>query len=119
MEDNMRVSYKAHSLVLPSPLVGHINPMLQFSKRLETKGIKFTLVTTPYILKTMKKSYGSIVIDTISDGYDDGGVAKAESNEVYLEKFKQVGSETLAKLIEKLERLGYKVGCLVYDAFLP
>ena len=33
-----------HILVLPYPIQGHINPMLQFSKRLASKGPRVTLV---------------------------------------------------------------------------
>jgi hypothetical protein len=35
---------ESHVLVLPLPLQGHINPMLQFSKLLASKGLKVTLI---------------------------------------------------------------------------
>jgi pathogen-inducible salicylic acid glucosyltransferase len=38
-----------HVLMVPYPSQGHLNPMLQFSKRLSTKGVKVTMVTTIYI----------------------------------------------------------------------
>ena len=58
---------------------------------------------------------------TISDGFDEGGIAHAKSIQAYLERFWQLGSQTLAELLEKLSSSssGNPVDCIVYDAFLP
>ena len=110
----------SHCLVLTHPLVGHINPMLQFSKRLEQKGLRVTLVVTKLVHKTMNISlHGSVAVETISDGYDDGGRKVGEGVELYLERFRRVGSETLVGLVERLAGSGQPVRCIVYDAFLP
>jgi len=114
-----RNAYRAHCLVLTFPSQGHINPMLEFSKRLEHKGLKVTLVTTNFISKTIYKEATSIALETISDGYDEGGRAQAESIQAYLERFRRVGSQTLAELLEKFSSSGCPVDCVVYDAFLP
>jgi pathogen-inducible salicylic acid glucosyltransferase len=111
--------YGAHCLVLAYPGQGHINPMMEFSKRLEHKGVKVTMVITKSISHTMNKEVNSIVVETISDGYDEGGVAEAESIHAYLESFRRVGSQTLIELIEKLSNSGCPVDCVVYDPFLP
>ncbi|KAK9941777.1 hypothetical protein M0R45_007471 [Rubus argutus] len=116
--------YKAHCLVLPYPSQGHINPLLQFSKLLDHKQVKVTLVTTRFIYNTMYRgssctALDTISVETISDGYDEGGRAQAESIQVYLESFWKVGSQTLAELLEKLSGSGCPVDCLVYDAFMP
>ncbi|XP_062175293.1 UDP-glycosyltransferase 74F2-like [Alnus glutinosa] len=111
--------YRAHCLVLAYPGQGHINPMMEFSKRLEHKGVKVTMVITKSIAHTMDKEVNSIVVETISDGYDEGGVAEAESIPAYLESFWRVGSQTLTELIEKLSNSGCPVDCVVYDPFLP
>ncbi|KAK9941776.1 hypothetical protein M0R45_007470 [Rubus argutus] len=123
MEKVQRV-YKAHCLVLPFPLQGHINPLLQFSKLLDHKQVKVTLVTTRFIYNTMYRgssctAFESISLETISDGYDEGGRAKAESTQAYLESFSKVGPQTLAELLEKLSGSGCPVDCLVYDSFMP
>ncbi|CBI24715.3 unnamed protein product, partial [Vitis vinifera] len=47
-------AYGAHALLLSYPTQGHINPMLQFSKRLVSKGLKATLATTLSITKSMQ-----------------------------------------------------------------
>ncbi|GMY33706.1 UDP-glycosyltransferase 74E1-like [Fagus crenata] len=116
-----RNGYRAHCLVLSYPTQGHINPMLQFSKRLEHKGVKATLATTRSMSKTMHKeaSSSTIVLETISDGYDEGGIAHAESIQIYLERFWRVGTQTLTDLLEKLSSSGSPVDCVVYDSFLP
>ncbi|GKU97872.1 hypothetical protein SLEP1_g10950 [Rubroshorea leprosula] len=110
-----------HCLVLSYPTQGHLNPMLQFSKRLQHKGIAVTLATTRSMSNTIHHApSSSIALDTISDGYDEGGIAQAESIEYYLERFWKVGPETLTELVQKLNAsVSGPLSCIVYDAFLP
>lgn len=95
--------------------------MLQFGKRLVSKGVKTTLAVTVNISKSM---YGdpnsSIQVETFSDGYDEGGSSQASTIEAYLSNLKLVGSQTLANLIKKIDGIGdnQPVTCLIYDAFL-
>ncbi|XP_034228297.1 UDP-glycosyltransferase 74E2-like [Prunus dulcis] len=119
---------KAHCLVLFYPIQGHINPMLQFSKRLQHKGVKVTLVTTQSVHKAMHgdgggkspSSFSSIALETISDGFDgEGGSSQAESIQAYWDRFREIGSQTLAELIDKLSASGHPADCLVYDQILP
>ncbi|KAI5315340.1 PREDICTED: UDP-glycosyltransferase [Prunus dulcis] len=118
-------AYKAHCLVLPYPSQGHINPMLQFSKLLNHKGIKITLANTIFVHNTIQKisssssSSTSIAFETISDGYDEGGITQAESIEAYLDRFRKIGTKTLIELIDRLSGSGNPVDCIVYDAFMP
>ncbi|KAM5549787.1 hypothetical protein ABKV19_000949 [Rosa sericea] len=123
MEKEQRV-YKAHCLVFPYPSQGHINPLLQFSKLLDHKGVKVTLVTTRFIYNTMYRGSSctaleTISLETISDGYDEGWKTQGVRLQEYLESFRKVGSQTLAELLEKLSGSGCPVDCLVYDAFMP
>ncbi|GFP83329.1 UDP-glycosyltransferase 74e2 [Phtheirospermum japonicum] len=112
--------YKAHCLIVPHPTQGHINPMLQFAKRLNQKGIQITLALTKFLLKTTNGfSVGSISVRSISDGFDDGGRAQAKSSEEYQSRFEQTGRETLAELINDLARSGRPTNCVVYDPFIP
>lgn len=122
MEKAKITHHQSHCLALAYPTQGHINPMLQFSKRLEQKGVKVTLVTTKSICKTIH--FGCltsipITFETISDGYDEGGLEDVESIQAYLESFRLVGSQTLMELLKKISRSGFPVDCIVYDAFLP
>ncbi|CAN1236017.1 UDP-glycosyltransferase 74F2 [Linum grandiflorum] len=95
--------------------------MLQFSKRLISKSIRITLLNTRFISKTISStsSTSMINLDTISDGYDDGGHAAAESTQAYLESFQKSGSKTLSELIQKLSKTEYPAHCIIYDPFLP
>ncbi|KAG6732904.1 hypothetical protein I3843_01G192500 [Carya illinoinensis] len=108
-----------HILVLPYPAVGHINPMLQFSKRLASKGPKVTLVMTGTMstgYKSMQAQARSVAIEPISDGSDE---AKSLGNWDH-DLFKAMVSESLAKLIEKLGKSSkYPPKCLVYDSVMP
>ena len=111
---------KPHVLIFPYPAQGHINPILQFAKRLVSKGVKATLVTTVFLSKSSFFDLStSIDLQTISDGFDEGGYDQAGSADVYLPTFWSVGSKSLASLIKKLADTGHPIHALVYDGFLP
>ncbi|KAL0339885.1 UNVERIFIED_CONTAM: UDP-glucosyltransferase [Sesamum radiatum] len=119
-EKKAKANERAHCLILPYPSQGHINPMLQFAKRLSHKRLKITLALTRFLLKTIKGlSGGSISIGSISDGFDEGGRAQAKTQEEYLARFQQVGRETLMELLQALADSGSPVDCVVYDPFIP
>ncbi|GFY99456.1 hypothetical protein Acr_13g0008560 [Actinidia rufa] len=113
--------HKAHVLVLPYPAQGHINPMLQFSKRLVARGLRATLATTVHLAATtlLHPSAAAIAVETISDGFDHGGYAQAKSPEDYLDQFRTTGAQTLTQLITRLNSSGPRVDALIYDGFLP
>ncbi|ESR60478.1 hypothetical protein CICLE_v10018164mg, partial [Citrus x clementina] len=82
------------------------------------KEIKVTLVTTYFISKSLHRdpsSSISIPLETISDGYDEGRSAQAETDQAYVDRFWQIGLQTLTELVERLN----DVDCIVYDSFLP
>ncbi|VFQ96626.1 unnamed protein product [Cuscuta campestris] len=111
----------AHVLAIPYPSQGHINPMLQFCKRLVSKGLKATLAITTFHSNssTTPLSGGTVGIDTFSDGCDESGFAQAASITDYLSRLEAAGSRSLAELLDKYEKSGSPVACVVYDAFLP
>ncbi|KAK7277351.1 hypothetical protein RIF29_18502 [Crotalaria pallida] len=119
--DKDKKNHVAHCLVLAYPAQGHINPMLQFSKRLVHRGVKITLVSTVSIWNVIGNLNlnSSIEVESISDGYDNGGLAAAESLEIYKDTFWRVGPQTLAELLDKLASTCNPVDCVIYDAFLP
>nr|BBN60750.1 UDP-glycosyltransferase 74K4 [Glycyrrhiza uralensis] len=118
-------NYVAHCLVLPYPAQGHMNPMIQFSKRLVQRGVKVTLVTVvshwrTISIKNLNLTYTNIEVESISDGYDDGGLEAAESLEAYKDTFWRVGQQTLSQLLQKLIASSTNPpDCVIYDAFLP
>ncbi|CAO2818951.1 unnamed protein product [Amaranthus hypochondriacus] len=123
--ENPKKAHKAHVLVIPYPSQGHINPMLQFSKRLAKKSIKATLAPTICFSKFMQTTEISTGYDTsiqirpISDGYDEGGYLSAESIPAYLDSFRTQGPKTLIQLIDKLKEEGDPIKAIIYDGLLP
>ncbi|XP_057810143.1 UDP-glycosyltransferase 74F2-like [Salvia miltiorrhiza] len=108
----------AHILVVPYPSQGHINPMLQFCKRLLSKGAKPTLVLTNFVSKSFDPKSTSIPVATISDGFDAGGFRQARDVDHYVAQMRRAGSQTLADLLRSFAQSNDRVDCIVYDAFL-
>lgn len=107
---------KPHVIVIPFPVQGHINPMLQFSKRLASKGLNVTLVATSTISKCLKHAQASsITLVTIPDGSENGPQGYDES----LKRFKIVVEQNLFELIERNNNCGEPFQALVYDSMMP
>uniref|UniRef100_A0A8N4EZB1 Indole-3-acetate beta-glucosyltransferase-like n=2 Tax=Elaeis guineensis var. tenera TaxID=51953 RepID=A0A8N4EZB1_ELAGV len=109
----------AHVLVLPYPMQSHINPMLQFAKRLAIKGPRTTLVLTHFIINTVDVEAGPVHVEPISDGHDEGGMQSAVTLEDYFQKLDEFGSKTLEELILAHENSGIPFTCMIYDSFVP
>ncbi|XP_059287977.1 mogroside IE synthase-like [Lycium ferocissimum] len=105
------ITNKAHVLLLPYPLQGHINPMVQFSKRLASRGVKVTLVTIDNVSKNMPKESGSIKIESIP--HDE---APPESVDKSLEWYYNLITKNLGAIVEKLSDSEYPVKVLVFDS---
>ncbi|XP_073130738.1 UDP-glycosyltransferase 74B1 [Henckelia pumila] len=106
-----------HIVVLPYPGQGHINPLLQFAKRLASKGVKATIATTRYTVGSIQAA--GITVEPISDGYDHGGFTQAQNEDAYLKSFKHNGTKTLSQLIKKYRNTSFPITCIVYDSFFP
>ncbi|MED6201723.1 hypothetical protein PIB30_097918, partial [Stylosanthes scabra] len=120
MEKNKNIdSRRPHCLVLSYPAQGHINPMIQFSKLLVHEGIKVTLATTSFYSKSLQKMPPYISLESISDGFDNGGFDEAGSFKAYLGRFWKVGPRSLCELMEKLAKLGNPIDCVIYNSFFP
>ncbi|XP_027772433.1 UDP-glycosyltransferase 74F2-like [Solanum pennellii] len=116
--DQGRVEKSHHIVVLADQGQGHINPMLQFSKRLASKGIKITVATTLSNAKSMKAtlSYSMITFESIYDDCSQGGVLGPGGFKGFLDRFQASGSTNLTRFILDHE---HPVKCLVYDANIP
>ncbi|GAU45359.1 hypothetical protein TSUD_239080 [Trifolium subterraneum] len=106
-----------HVLVIPYPAQGHISPLIQFAKRLVSKGIKTTFATTHYTVKSITAP--NISVEPISDGFDESGFSQANDVELFLTSFKSNGSKTVSNLIQKYQKTSTPITCIVYDSFLP
>ncbi|KAK2651092.1 hypothetical protein Ddye_018581 [Dipteronia dyeriana] len=92
-----------------------------WSYHIQHKGLEVTLARILFMYKTIHRAStisSSIALETISDGYDEGGIVQAETIQAYLERFRKVESETLIELVEKMNGSGFPVGFIVYDSFL-
>ncbi|XP_065628832.1 mogroside IE synthase [Quercus suber] len=109
---------ETHILLFAYPVQGHINPMLQFSKRLASKGLRVTFVTTTSIGNSMQVLPShSINVEIISDGSEEA--EDAESIDASLERYKLHVSQSLPKLIEKHYSSRYPPKVLLYDSVMP
>ncbi|KAL7168877.1 hypothetical protein ACSBR2_033996 [Camellia fascicularis] len=110
-----------HILVFPFPAQGHINPLLQFSKRLSSKeGLKVTLITTTSVSNSMHIHSGgsnSIQIESIHDGFNSGELG--DNIHSHLNHFITVVSQNLIELAEKHRNSSDPPIVLVYDAIMP
>lgn len=122
MKKKEEKTYIAHILAVSYPSQGHINPMLEFCKRLISKNLKTTFAITNFIYNSMKPELNrtNIGIDTISDGFDEGGFTQAAGNiHLYLNRVEIAGRKSLRELIKRHQSSETPVDCIVYDAFLP
>lgn len=109
---------EAHVIVFPYPIQGHINPMLQFSKQLASRGLKVTLATTSaFASKFCELQSSPITIETISDGSNE--IATPENVDGYIERFDVVAPLSVSQLVEKNIGFGHNLRCLVYDSCIP
>ncbi|KAL4290097.1 hypothetical protein GQ457_14G001630 [Hibiscus cannabinus] len=102
-----------HVLVLPFPVQGHINPMLQFSKRLASKGLKVTFITTS---KSMQPSASSIDFQSIP--FPEGEAAT--DIDEYIRLYGSLIPARLAQFIDKYQICSqHRAKMLVYDSGMP
>ncbi|KAL9664860.1 hypothetical protein QQ045_020269 [Rhodiola kirilowii] len=106
--------------VLPYPVHGHINPMLQFSKRLASKSQSLTLT---FLLPTSKSNSfqpGSIHFKPISDGAHEHQTFNDIAS--YMDQFNRFVPHSLDELIrQELETTNPRppLRVLVYDSVTP
>ncbi|PKA61587.1 UDP-glycosyltransferase 74F1 [Apostasia shenzhenica] len=112
-----------HALIVPYPTQGHINPMLQFAKRIAAHGLRVTAALTRFIANTTSPppaaAASGIAFATISDGFDSGGFSEASGIPTYLAGLESAGARTLGELLGSLAAGGQPVTVVVYDSFLP
>ncbi|KAI4369199.1 hypothetical protein MLD38_017673 [Melastoma candidum] len=114
------VGATAHVLVLPYPVQGHINPMLQFSKRLESKGTRITfLIPTSKSRPIQVYSSGSIRIVPIPDGNEGLVAGKDIDVKAYLQRFRDSVMSSLADFLDSQGYSEMPAQAVVYDAFMP
>ncbi|KAK6930434.1 hypothetical protein RJ641_004528 [Dillenia turbinata] len=107
---------RAHVLVVPLPIQGHINPMLQFSMRLAFKGLTVTVLsaTTEYSIQAQSSA---VKIACISKRIDEG--IDKHNLDTYFKHVTAVLSQGIPEIITKQNSSGFPFKCLVYDSAIP
>ncbi|KAH9310568.1 hypothetical protein KI387_025603, partial [Taxus chinensis] len=118
---------RPHLVLFPFPAQGHINPLMEFAKRLVPYNLHVTFVVTQSIRERMLEAQKDaapatspltdIRIETISDGLSpDNGEAKDVKMVIGL--LREVGGRAFERLIEKLNSQNQRVSCIVYGSLL-
>ncbi|KAI6696024.1 hypothetical protein NL676_023734 [Syzygium grande] len=113
-----------HVLVLTYPAQGHLNPMLEFSKRLASKGLNVALIIpisepSMSLHSTNHHATSSIKIEHISDGFEGMDTDKL-SLDVYVELFRVSVRKSLTSFIEQHQSSqDNPAKVLVYDSVMP
>ncbi|XP_006664936.2 UDP-glucosyltransferase UGT13248-like [Oryza brachyantha] len=108
-----------HVVLLPYPSQGHINPILQFGKRLAGhRGVRCTLAVTRFILGQGEASTGDVHVAAYSDGCDACGFREARDADDYLSRLESDGSDTVDRLLCSEAEQRRPVHALVYDSVL-
>lgn len=119
-DEEKLVASKPHVMLISYPLQGHMNPMIQFSKRLVSEGIKVTIITTTNIeTSSSLAKTTSINIEHIS--VDEPSV-KGDSPDIineFLVLYEICMTRSLPEVIEKQKTNGWPVKILIYDALMP
>ncbi|TVU30837.1 hypothetical protein EJB05_22481, partial [Eragrostis curvula] len=110
-----------HVLLVSYPTQGHINPLLQFGKRLAGhRDVRCTLAVTRYVLGSSDPPQpGAVHVAGFSDGCDSRGYDEVADERGYLERLESAGSVSLGELLEDESAVGRPVRAVVYDALLP
>lgn len=115
---------KPHVVVFPYPAQGHINPLMEFAKRLAAKNLRVTFVLTEENKERMSNNgalFASPMLDihfeTISDGLTHDA-DRLKDVDMVLDLLKRVGGETFENLLQRLNAEGKSVSCIVHDSFL-
>ncbi|CAK7337746.1 unnamed protein product [Dovyalis caffra] len=124
---------EVHVLVLTLAWQGHMNPMLNLSKRLASKGIHVTFATTEVASHLIQKSNirvpfttsqsakarsPQISLEFFSDGLDLE-FDRVKNFDSYLESLETTGYKTISNLIKKFTNNGKKFSCIISNPFMP
>ncbi|KAF8015951.1 hypothetical protein BT93_H1485 [Corymbia citriodora subsp. variegata] len=110
-----------HFLLVTFPAQGHINPSLQFAKRLLRVGAHVTFATAiraRHCMAESKSSSAGLSFASFSDGYDDG-LDNWDDVDLYMDELDRRGSQTLSDLIALNHGNGRRFSGVFYTTLLP
>ncbi|RVW67418.1 Crocetin glucosyltransferase, chloroplastic [Vitis vinifera] len=109
-----------HFLIISLPLQGHINPALQFAKRLIRTGAHVTFAVSVSAHRRMPKdpTLPGLTLVLFSDGYDDGIKYSDDHVQHSMSEIKRCGPETLRRITAMSADQGRPVTCLLHTILL-
>ncbi|KAL8480973.1 hypothetical protein ACS0TY_027488 [Phlomoides rotata] len=115
---------KRHVLLVSFPAQGHINPSLQFAKRLIDMGIDVTFATSVYARRRMAAANAAhpitgLTFTSFPDGTDDGFKPGTDDSKKYMVEIRSRGSTTLRDTILAAAEKRRPITILVYTLLLP
>ncbi|KAJ0092451.1 hypothetical protein Patl1_26898 [Pistacia atlantica] len=119
------VKGEAHILCYSFAVQGHLNPILQFCKRLASKGLKVTLVSTISASSKLIKTQSCSPVDVelldvdLKDIPNTSKECERDETQDYFEHYKTVVAPSLAAFIENQMGSNYPPKFLVYDSIIP
>ncbi|KAJ4958116.1 hypothetical protein NE237_025227 [Protea cynaroides] len=111
-----------HFLLLTFPAQGHINPTLEFAKRLLLTGARVTFATSLSAYRRMENTSSApagLTFAPFSDGFDDGFNPSDAAHDNHSSEFKRLGSKFLTDLAANLAKEGCPITCIVYSLVIP
>ncbi|KAK9288696.1 hypothetical protein L1049_017159 [Liquidambar formosana] len=110
-----------HFLLVTFPAQGHINPSLQFAKRLLRMGVHVTFASSTFARRRITEKTPApdgLTFAEFSDAYVDG-LKPGDDIDHYMSELRRCGSQTLIDLITQSAEEGRPITCLVYTLVLP
>ncbi|KAL0403676.1 UNVERIFIED_CONTAM: UDP-glycosyltransferase 75C1 [Sesamum radiatum] len=111
---------RRHVLLVTFPAQGHINPSLQFAKRLIDMGIEVTFATThtARMEKTAARDLPKgLSFAAFSDGHDDG-YTMSDDIKKYMMEIRTRGAKTLKDTALSAAEQGRPFTCVIYTLLL-
>lgn len=104
-------------VLVAAPFQGHINPLLQLSALLHSKGFPITIVHTQFNSPD-PSNYPDFNFLFLQDGLSDHDIASLDLTAIVLvlnDKCQLPFQECLAKLVKEQETRGDQIACVIYD----
>ncbi|GLJ25357.1 hypothetical protein SUGI_0485570 [Cryptomeria japonica] len=117
---------RPHVVVFPCPGQGHMNPLMEFAKRLAYRNLHVTFIVTERVKKQIIQAregadahvqLPNIKIETISDGLSSD-CEETKDVDMIIDLLRKVGGLAFERLIERLNSQGDTVSCIVYDSLM-
>lgn len=111
---------KKHVLLVTFPGQGHINPSLQFAKRLTKHGVKVTFLTSLSAIRHISHSSSpnnQIEFLSFSDGYDNGWAN--DDAQTFMSELRNHGSKAMEDVIVTKREEGRPFARVIYTLLVP